>query len=100
MRLWLVLAERKYGVKPIIYTNLDFYLRYIHDNNFKSYPLWIARYSNDVPLLPNNTQWHFWQYGDNGQLEGMQQSVDMNVFYGNLEQLNALRIQPNIEEKQ
>lgn len=99
MRLWLRLAEKRYGVKPIIYTNLDFYTQYIQHYGFESYPLWIARYHSVIPSLPNNRQWFFWQYGDNGQLEGMQEPVDMNVFNGNIETLKALCLQPKEAEK-
>ncbi|HUR65548.1 MAG TPA: GH25 family lysozyme, partial [Chitinophagaceae bacterium] len=40
---WLEVAEAYYHVKPIIYTNVDFYNRHLGPE-FDSYPLWVAHY--------------------------------------------------------
>jgi lysozyme len=87
---WLKMAERHYGVKPIIYTNPDFYRRYIKDN-LEDYPLWMAdysgialnRYDADAKIL-------FWQHSKSGKTEGIRGEVDYNVFLGDADDLKEL----------
>src|ERR1700712_198925 len=40
---WLVTIQAYYGTPPIIYTNVDFYTRYLKDD-FDGYRLWAAHY--------------------------------------------------------
>ena len=89
IRSWLQIVEKHYAIRPIIYTNLKFYKRFIH-GNFKDYPVWIARYNKEAPPMPSGQDWLFWQYGNRGRLNGIDGPVDLNVFYGNLSQLDAL----------
>ena len=93
MRTWLYMTEIKYGIKPIIYTNLKFYYKYLA-GHFDDYPIWIARYSPFDPKLPAGKEWLFWQYGNKGKLPGIHGDVDFNVFSGTLEELRALGIEP------
>lgn len=86
---WLEIIEFHYQIRPIIYTNLKFYNRYIA-SNFDDYPVWIARYNTKTPYLGKNKDWLFWQYGDRGQLKGINGFVDFNVFRGSLSELEAL----------
>ncbi len=86
---WLYLAEIHYGVKPIIYTNLKFYNKYLA-GHFEEYPLWIARYAPFQPSLSDKQPWHFWQYGNRGELSGIDGPVDFNVFRGSLGDLDSL----------
>lgn len=91
---WLFLAEIKFNTKPIIYTNVKFYNDYLA-GHFENYPLWIARYNDsDMPVLKDDKPWHFWQYGNRGQLRGIDGDVDLNVFYGNQYQLEEMTIAP------
>ena len=89
VKQWLALAEKKYGVKPIIYTNLNFYKATLA-GHFDEYPMWIARYSNREPILDYGNSWTFWQYGNRGKIPGIEGDVDLNVFNGSLEELDAL----------
>ncbi|MCH5600339.1 GH25 family lysozyme [Niabella ginsengisoli] len=43
IRTWLTIVETHYKVKPIIYTNADFYKKYLGPE-FNTYPLWVAHY--------------------------------------------------------
>ncbi len=86
---WLRLVEQHYKVKPILYTYSDFYDKYLCDH-FEDYPLWIARYTYEKPLLKNDRQWDFWQYGNRGRLEGIEGHVDFNVFSGSRRELEQL----------
>lgn len=93
LRTWLYVIEIKYGVKPIIYTNLKFYYQYLA-GHFDEYPLWVARYSSWKPKLPAEKEWVFWQYGNKGRLEGIKGDVDFNVFQGGMEELERLCVVP------
>jgi len=85
----LLLLQNHYQTKPIIYTNLKLYNRYIA-NNFDDYPIWIARYSDETPILTHGKSWTFWQYGNRGRVSGIVGDVDLNVFNGSLDELNSL----------
>ncbi|MFT5168011.1 MAG: lysozyme [Saprospiraceae bacterium] len=89
IRAWIEIIENHYQIKPIIYTNLNFYDGYI-DQNFDGYPIWIARYNTQKPYLGNKRDWHFWQYGNKGQLPGIDGFVDFNVFKGTLLDLESI----------
>ena len=80
LKEWLDVIENYYGVKPIIYTNVDFYSRYL-GKEFNSYPLWAAHYFQyDTPRV--NRQWDFWQHSEQGRVNGILSKVDFNVFNG------------------
>jgi len=81
LRVWLTTIEGYYKVKPIIYTNLNLYNRFIK-GEFEEYPLWLARYANDVPAIQVDPC-SFWQYGNRGKMPGIKGYVDFNVFMGN-----------------
>ena len=77
---WLEVVENHYQVKPIIYTNVDFYNRHL-GIEFDAYPLWIAHYYE--PEQPRiSRSWVFWQHSDEGRVNGIVSKVDFNVFNG------------------
>ena len=86
---WLRLAENYYGVRPIIYTNADFYRRYIK-GNLDKYPLWIADYSGWTLDRYDDARIHFWQHSKSGYVNGIRGTVDYNVFLGEVEDLKQL----------
>ncbi len=87
---WLHRIEAHYGVKPILYTGVQFYNRYLA-RDFSDYPLWIAHYYQ--PTAPRiGHRWMFWQHSDRGQVDGIQSRVDFNVFQGSRKEFDALRI--------
>lgn len=80
LKEWLNVVELNYGVKPIIYTNVDFYSRYL-GQEFNSYPLWAAHYYEyNSPRIERN--WDFWQHSEEGRVNGILSKVDFNVFNG------------------
>ena len=95
MQTWLDIVEKRYGVKPIIYSSQKFYYNYII-GNFDQYPLWIAKYGSLKPQLVNEKQFKIWQYGNKGKLNGIEGFVDMNVFLGTTEELEAMCIKPKV----
>ena len=91
VKTWLNAVENHYGVKPVIYTNIDFYERYFADG-FEDYPLWIAHYLQpDKPRIEKN--WLFWQHSEKGRVNGITTPVDFNVFYGDSADFNNFLIQ-------
>ena len=88
---WLEVVEKKYDVKPIIYTNADFYKNFLA-GRFDDYPLWVAHYLvKDKPRI--NRQWHFWQHSERGRANGIDAFVDFNVFNGDSSAFKNLLIQ-------
>lgn len=82
-KTFMDILEKHYGVKPILYTNRDFYKRYFADQpDFKPYILWIAHYHVEELSMPDDAKWHFWQHSDEGHVNGINEKVDFNVFYG------------------
>ncbi|MBK7936174.1 MAG: glycoside hydrolase family 25 protein [Lewinellaceae bacterium] len=87
--IWLQLVESHLGIRPIIYTNQFFYEQHLA-GHFDQYPLWIARYSDERPLLTTGKRWEIWQYSNEGCLDGISQKVDLNIFPGSSEMLDKL----------
>lgn len=91
LKEWLVLVERAYGVKPIIYTGYSFYKDYL-EGYFDEYPLWIAHY-NVKELQMQRTEralLSFWQHTDRGAIDGIKGPVDCNIFYGSKKEIRKL----------
>jgi lysozyme len=87
---WLNKVENATGVKPIIYTNVDYYNNYIA-GDFDDYPLWIAHYK--VKNKPNvNANWALWQHSETGNVSGINTTVDFNVFNGSMSDLEELQV--------
>jgi lysozyme len=79
IKKWLSIVEHHYQVRPIIYTNVDFYNRHL-GNEFDEYPLWLAHYYEKKPRIGRS--WLFWQHSDQGRVNGIAAKVDFNVFNG------------------
>jgi lysozyme len=94
VQIWLDVVEKHFDAKPILYTNYDFYRKYL-EGYFDDYPLWIAHYQ--VPrlrLTPGpGKKLKFWQHTDRGAVGGIQGRVDCNVFYGSPADLQQLCLQ-------
>lgn len=83
IKIFLRLVERKYGVKPIVYTYHHFYLNYLV-NEIDDYPLWLANYNN---IAEPSMDWHFWQFTEKGIIDGINTKVDLNVFNGDIDDI-------------
>jgi lysozyme len=87
---WLSLIEQHFGIKPIIYTNIDFYEKYLA-GQFDDYPLWVAHYIKQrKPRISRN--WLFWQHSEKGRVNGIDYPVDFNVFNGDSSDFQNLLI--------
>jgi lysozyme len=77
---WLQMVEKHYKVKPIIYSNVDFYENFLQ-GKFDDYPLWVAHYYvKEKPGMKRN--WILWQHNEKGRVNGIDAFVDFNVFNG------------------
>ncbi len=77
---WLETVRSYYGTPPIVYTNVDFYERYLKDD-FDGYFLWVAHYLQ--PVQPRIYRpWSFWQHNERGRVNGIYTNVDFDVFNG------------------
>lgn len=88
-KIWLNLAEKHYGVVPIIYCSSSFYRKYFSDSYFDKYPFWIANYITD-DLNKVHKNWHFWQHTCRGKVNGISTNVDKNIFNGDFEDLISI----------
>jgi GH25 family lysozyme M1 (1,4-beta-N-acetylmuramidase) len=98
-KIWLDRVEAAFGKKPIIYSGQYFLQDFLVQPGggpppwAKDYPLWLAQYpfqyqEGTKPFLPRGWfAWTIWQYSDKGTVNGINASVDMNVFNGTLEEL-------------
>ena len=77
---WLNLVEKRYKIKPIIYSNIGFYNTFLA-GRFDDYPLWVAHYlEKEKPRIQRS--WLFWQHNETGHVTGIRTNVDFNVFNG------------------
>lgn len=83
---WLDIVEKHYKRKPILYTYISFYEDYLYPT-FKQYPLWVANYNN-VSAPTSVFKWQMWQFTENGITAGAKVKIDLNIFNGNIVQLN------------
>lgn len=85
--------EGEYGEKPMIYCTYNVYRKYI-EGAFDEVPLWIRNVY--YPPEDIGRKWTLWQYTDKAQLDGYQgdeESIDCNVFRGEIGQLNNYILQ-------
>ena len=76
----LNVLQAEFNCKPMIYSGARFFLDYLQD--FKDYPLWIARY-NDVPPDLGDIDYVLLQWTDSGKVSGIDNSlVDVSSFVG------------------
>lgn len=90
VKKWLETVEAYYGVKPVIYTNVDFYKQNL-GSEFDKYPLWVAHYyQQEQPRIERS--WSFWQHNDQGNVNGITAKVDFNVFRGDSSDFKQLLV--------
>lgn len=92
LKSYLTEIENHFDVKPIIYTNIPFFNKYL-TGEFDDYPFWMAKYEKTPPagligLSPagSDSSSHpktvMWQFSDYGRLNGIIGTVDMNFLPG------------------
>ncbi len=86
-------VEKLTGRQPLIYSSPNFANKYLGDNKFAKYKLWIAEYGVDEPRIPPVWQsegWHFWQDSFQAEVPGVPHKVDRNRYAGRFADLVAL----------
>lgn len=80
------------GRDPIIYTTASFWRDHCGLVTLGHLPLWIAHYTNaPEPTLPRSwDNYTFWQYSQDGHVDGIKGAVDRNHFAGSIDDLNRL----------
>ncbi|MFN8311037.1 MAG: GH25 family lysozyme [Chitinophagales bacterium] len=91
------ILDKRYGAKPIIYSNISFIEDYLADD-FSDYYFWVAHYYEEELHIADEVHWIFWQHNDKAMIFGCDNSLDVNVFNGNMTLLKAflLKGQPVI----
>lgn len=79
LRAFLEGVERMFGVKPIIYTGINFYAKYL-EGRFKGYRFMVARYADEFPGLSEEVPILLWQYTSSSHVDGIKGNVDRSVF--------------------
>ncbi|WP_410487441.1 GH25 family lysozyme [Acinetobacter sp. SAAs470] len=72
-----------YGKAPIFYTSKAFY-NIVLAGEFQKTPLWIREY-NGQPNLKGEPDWLFWQHTNQAKITGINTTVDLNVFNGDMD---------------
>jgi lysozyme len=81
-RLWMDEMARLCACRPVIYTNRDFYRRIVREH-FPETTLWLAAYEvRSLPLMREDPRIRFWQFSEQGRVNGIREAVDLNVFAG------------------
>lgn len=90
LKVWCKIVEETYGKKPIIYTYYHYYKDYLK-GEFDGYPLWLANY-NDVPTPSPDDHFDFWQFTENGIVNGINTKVDLDLYNGSLWSLKSMTL--------
>lgn len=90
LRRWLEAVEAHYKVKPIIYTGEKYYDDFLKEE-FSDYLFWIANYNFYREKIQED--WLFWQFTEHGSIPGIKGNVDVNIYNGDLQQLQFITLE-------
>ncbi len=89
LKRWLVKVENHYKVRPIIYTGERYYSDFLKDE-FGEYLFWIANYNFYREKIEDD--WLFWQFTEKASVPGIERTVDINIYNGDLQQLQFITV--------
>lgn len=73
------------GIRPMIYTSMEWWLEFFGNADFTGHPLWVAHWSDQPGNLGLWKAWTAWQYGQYGTVAGAGAgSVDTDQWNGDL----------------
>ncbi len=78
---FLILVEKAYQQKPLVYTSSNFYDQYLC-GMLNGYRLMIARYNKVAPTLKDGRDYELWQYSAKGHIDGVTGYIDKSRFMG------------------
>ncbi|WP_281228125.1 glycoside hydrolase family 25 protein [Flavobacterium aquiphilum] len=90
LKRWLKAVELHYGVRPIIYTGEKYYDDFLKEE-FSEYLFWIANYNFYREEIQED--WLFWQFTEKASVPGIDTTVDVNVYNGDLQQLGYITVE-------
>lgn len=70
------------GYKVGVYASLNWLENKIENSIQEKYPIWVAQYNSECQY---EKPYLIWQYTSSGKVDGISGRVDMNYFYGDLE---------------
>ncbi len=79
---FLLLVEKKYKQKPLIYTGANFYDHILSGGMLDDYKIMIAQYTEREPVLVDGRDITMWQYTGKGHLNGVNGYIDKSRFMG------------------
>ncbi|MBQ2525180.1 MAG: glycosyl hydrolase family 25 [Prevotella sp.] len=79
---FLILVEKKYKQKPLIYTGANFYDHYLSGGMLDDYIIMIAQYMAKEPVLVDGRDVTMWQYTGKGHINGVNGYIDKSRFMG------------------
>lgn len=77
------------GTRPVIYTTKTFYAKHL-DGKTPGERFWLRALIAPPGFGPED--WMFWQYSDNGRRRGIGGAVDLNLFAGDTQDMDQLRV--------
>ncbi|MBK0370736.1 glycoside hydrolase family 25 protein [Flavobacterium sp. SE-1-e] len=86
---WLDKVEAHYKVRPIIYSGERYYDDFLKEE-FSDYVFWIANYNFYREKM--DSDWLFWQFTEKASVTGIPRLVDVNVYNGDLQQLQFITV--------
>ena len=89
LRRWLTKVGKHYRVRPIVYCGDRYYADFLMEE-FKAYTVWIANYNFLQETIEPG--WQFWQFTQNGSVKGIDGDTDIDIFNGNKEDLDRIRL--------
>jgi lysozyme len=89
---WLAEVESAIGVRPLIYTNPNFWSSSMANTDWfarNGYQLWVAQWTvASQPIVPagnwGGEGWTFWQHSSTGSVPGVSGPVDLDRFNGSV----------------
>ncbi|KRD63855.1 glycoside hydrolase [Flavobacterium sp. Root935] len=90
LKRWLTKVEKHYQVRPIIYSGERYYSDFLKEE-FSEYLFWIANYNFYREKIEDD--WLFWQFTEKASLPGIKHRVDVNIYNGDLEQLQFITVE-------
>ncbi len=90
LKRWLTKVEKHYQVRPIIYTGESYYDDFLKEE-FSEYLFWIANYNFYREKIEDD--WLFWQFTEKASLPGIKHRVDVNIYNGDLQQLQFITVE-------
>lgn len=89
LKSWLNRIEEYYGILPVLYSGDSYFTDFL-EKEFSDYPLWIANYNFWVERPKKH--WQFWQFSEQGTVQGITGAVDLNLYVGDIIELEKMCI--------